>query len=246
MPNPESANLTMRQARDLDKLVLRRFLICLLVWGLLHVQRDFGSINFLSAAQPAKALAVIRGRTIELQPAGGSFQIPQHWLDWQAKYHENIHLSPTELARVRVADGEWDKEYAEIVNALLPFGACLAHLGGDGWGPNSSSYHDVQMRVYLVELTPQQIAKRMTENGPRLASGFSKKVSLSRSEFDNWQRLTLRYDLWYSDYGGTANVDVFARAFGKQTAVLVFMYADSLRDPRRQVAEIVHSFTWKQ
>ena len=70
-------------------------------------------------------------------------------------------------------------------------------------------------------------------------------MSLSRSEFKNWQRVTLSYDLWYSDYGGTANVDVFSRAFGKQTAVLVFMYADSLHEPRGQVATIVKSFRWK-
>lgn len=102
------------------------------------------------------------------------------------------------------------------------------------------------MRAYVVDSSPEQIRERMAKEEPSTAFGFSKRVSLSRSEFGDWQRITLRYDLWYSDYGGTANVDVFARAFGKQAAVLVFMYADSLRDPRRQVAEIVHSFTWKQ
>ncbi|HEV3136516.1 MAG TPA: hypothetical protein VGZ26_01405, partial [Pirellulales bacterium] len=56
------------------------------------------------------------------------------------------------------------------------------------------------------------------------------------------QRATLRYNLWYTDYGGTANVDVFARSFGKQTAVLVFMYSDSARGPRKEVSEIVKSF----
>lgn len=240
MRNPESVISTMPRDRDLDRLVLRRFLMCLLLGGLLHIHADLGF-----AAEPAQAHAVLRARTIQLKPAGGSFQIPQQWLDWQAKYRDNIHLSPAELTSVHVADDEWDKEYAEIVNALLPFGSCVAHAGGEGWGKSAVSYGDVQMRAYIVEMNPQQIMERMAKEGPSQAFQYSKKVSLSRSEFKNWQRVTLSYDLWYSDYGGTANVDVFSRVFGTQTVALVFMYADSLRDPRGQVAKIVKSFQWK-
>ncbi len=197
------------------------------------------------AGEPTKARAVLRGRTIEIRPEGASFEIPQDWLDWQAEFHNNIHLSPAELANVRIADSEWDTEYAEIVNALLPFGSCRAHLGGEGWGKSAVSYGDVQMRVYIVEMNPQQIIERMAKEGPSQAFRYSKKVSLSRSDFKKWQRVTLSYDLWYSDYGGTANVDVFSRVFGTQTVALVFMYADSLREPRKRVAKIVKSFQWK-
>jgi hypothetical protein len=240
MRNPESVISTMSCGRDLDQLVLRRLLICLLLGGLLHIHADLGY-----AAQPAQARAVLRGRTIELKGTGGSFQIPQAWLDWQAKYRENIHLSPAELASVRVADSEWDTEYAEILNALLPFSSCVAHAGGEGWGKNAVSYGDVQMRGYIVEMSPKQVMKRMAKVGPSQAFRYSKKVSLTRSRFKKWQRVTLSYDLWYSDYGGTANVDVFSRVFGNQTVVLAFMYADSLRKPRGEVAQIVKSFSWK-
>ena len=161
------------------------------------------------AGEPAKARAVLHGRTIEIRPEGASFEISQDWLDWQAEFHNSIHLSPAELAKVRVGAGEWDMEYAEIVNALLPFGSCLAHAGGEGWGKSAVSYGDVQMRAYIVEMSPEQIIKRMAKEGPSQAFRYSKKVSLSRSEFKKWQRVTLSYDLWYSDYGGTANVDVF-------------------------------------
>jgi hypothetical protein len=196
------------------------------------------------ADEPAQARAVLRGRTIEI-PRRASFEIPQEWLDWQAEFHNAIHLSPDELAKVRVADSEWDTEYAEILNALLPFSSCVAHAGGEGWGKNAVSYGDVQMRVYIVDVSPKQIMRRMAKVGPAQAFRYSKKVSLSRSRFKKWQRVTLSYDLWYSDYGGTANVDVFSRVFGNQTFVLAFMYADSLQKPRGEVAQIVKSFTWK-
>jgi hypothetical protein len=196
--------------------------------------------------EPGKARAALREGSIEFGPPKVAVTFPKRWLEWQAEFHNNIHLSPEELAAVRGGEGEWDKEYAEIVNALVPFGDCVAHAGGEGWGREAASYHDVQMRVYLLALCPKEVIGQIAKDGPRLAARFSKKVSLARSTFDEWQRATLRYDLWYSDYGGTANVDVFARAIGSQTVVLVFMYADSLQNPRREVAQIVKSFAWKR
>ena len=139
---------------------------------------DFGGSEHgarAEAGEQEKARAVLRGRTIEIRPEGASFEIPQDWLDWQAEFHNNIHLSPAELANVRIADSEWDTEYAEIVNALLPFGSCLAHLGDDGWGKSAASYGDVQMRAYLVEMRPKQIIERMAKEGPARRFGTPKK-----------------------------------------------------------------------
>jgi hypothetical protein len=199
---------------------------------------------WLKAAEPGTARALICGRAIELQPPGASFRIPQAWLEWDAKFHNNIHRTPADLKKVRVGDGEWDKEYAEIVNSVLPFDSCLVHAGGEAWGKNAVSFADVQMRAYIVELPPRQIAARMANKGRCVAMRYSKKVALTRSEFDKWLRVTLSYDLWYTDYGGTANVDVFARAFGNQTAVLVFMYSDAVPARRSEVETIVESFRW--
>lgn len=220
-------------------------LLSLLTLSLLYSGHGAGEAR-LQAAEPAGPQAVLRGRTIELKPLGASLEIPQDWLDWQAKFQNSIHLSPAELARVRVGESEWDREYGEIVDSFLLFDGCLFHIGNDGWGRNAASYHDVQMRMYLVDWSPKEIMERAAKAGPSKAFEFSKKVTLQRSEFQDWQRVTLSYDLWFSDYGGTANVDVFSRTLAKQTAVLVFMYANSPQDARGQISKIVKSFRWQR
>lgn len=207
--------------------------------------------NGLNAAKQTRPHAVICGGTIKLEPTGASFKleptgasfdIPRQWLDWNAEFHNGIHLSRAQLDGVRVGDGEWDKEYAEIVNLVLPFGACLVHAGDDGWGKNAVSFADVQMRAYVVEPDPKKVTQRFQKYGPSGALRFSKKVSIVCGSFEEWQRVTLSYPLWYKDYGGTANIDVFSRAIGRQTAVLVFMYAEPTPKMRREVTTIVKSF----
>jgi hypothetical protein len=47
---------------------------------------------------------------------------------------------------VRVGHGEWDSEYASVVNASLPFEDCAAHVGGEGWGWQGLSFGDLQVR----------------------------------------------------------------------------------------------------
>jgi hypothetical protein len=72
--------------------------------------------------------------TIYLHPSDVSFQIPNDWLDWNAQFHNNFHLTHGELKKVRFGAGEWDYEYGAVVNSALPFEDCAAHVGGEGWG----------------------------------------------------------------------------------------------------------------
>lgn len=225
---------------------IRRFAVHLLIANIVLGALNIGSNVSLAAGDVALIHASLRDDTIELAPLKASFQIPPAWLDWHRKYHDNVHLSARDLAKARVANGEWDNEYADIINALLPFNNCVAHVGAEGWGPNGYSFSDVQMRVYLVDLSPNQISQRVARHGPSRALRFAKKAAVTCASFDHWQRVTLSYPLWYTDYGGTANIDVFSRAIGNQTAVLVFMYAEPTPEMRREVATIVQSFRWKR
>src|SRR3972149_6742452 len=101
--------------------------------------------------------ATREGRTIRLHPSGITLQIPQDWLEWNAEVHNNLHLTHRELRKVRRGHGEWDYEYARVVNAVLPFEHCAAHVGGEGWGWDAVSFGDVQLRAYVTSLTAQEI-----------------------------------------------------------------------------------------
>lgn len=200
----------------------------------------------LWAVEAPRPTAELKGRAIHLGSVDATFDIPEEWISWHEEFHNNIHLSPTEIARVRSASGEWDKEYSQIANSIIPFEKCILHAGGDGWGENAASYQDVQMRVYLLDESPAQVVERLTKIGPTDAMKFSDKVSLARSKHNNWLRTILSYPLWYGDYGGTAHIDVFATKCAAKTVVLVFMYCDNPGAPARQVQDIVQSFKCKR
>jgi hypothetical protein len=223
----------------------RRTLVSVIILWIVFLGGDSAERTIsLDAAETPKPRAVIRGRAIELLPFSIAFEIPQGWFDWQAKYDDNIHLTAAALATVRVADSEWDTEYCRVANAVLPFRTCVVHAGGEGWGRDAVSYGDVQMRAYIPECGPQQIAQRMANDGRCEALRLSKNVSVARSVFENWQRVTVSYSLWYGDYGGTANVDLFARKCGTKTVAFVFMYSDSARDAPGELWQILKSFKW--
>jgi hypothetical protein len=186
--------------------------------------------------------ATLAGRTVGIVPLGATFQIPQSWLDWHAKYKNSIHLSRRALDAVRIGEAEWDAQYSQIANETIPFGSCVLHAGEEGWGSASGSFADVQMRVYIVDNTPAQVVERVVTVGYAAAAKISKDATRTSSTFHDWKRGRLSYELWYDDYGGTAGIDVFARTCGKKTVVLVFMCLADAKPNQKEVEDIVLSF----
>jgi|GEM_PF-2662801 len=185
--------------------------------------------------------ATRQNRTIYLHPSGVSFQIPQDWLDWNAEFYNNLHLTHRELEGVRFGAGEWDSEYGEVVNSALPFEHCAAHVGGEGWGREGVSFGDLQLRTYVTDLSSAEILKRIS--GP--ASATAKRVSsqivhdpvvrVSSGQEGQWQRAIIQYDLFYGDYGGRANIEFYLKPVGQYQLVLVFM--GNVEKEKRQVLD---------
>jgi hypothetical protein len=201
------------------------------------------AVLFLSschrAANPtaeARRHSTREGQKIILYPSGVSFRIPQKWLEWHERFHDNLHLTRDELEKVRDGDGEWDTEYGKVVNATLPFADCAAHVGGEGWGRGGSSFGDVQLRAYISDLGEREILSRIHgqafDAARRVARPFPTSPALAelapgtdvtdRKE-RQWRKLIIRYPLWYGDYGGVARVRFYVATIEKETLVLVFM-----------------------
>jgi hypothetical protein len=187
--------------------------------------------------------ATRENRTIYLHPSEVSFQIPESWIGWDAKFHNNLHLTHRQLERVRFASGEWDTEYNAVVNSALPFEDCAAHVGGEGWGSEGVSFGDLQLRAYLTQLSSDEILKRIS--GPAFAT--AKRVSstgfgsggaprIRVAQVGQWQQATIRYGVFYGDYGGDADVEFYLRPAGPNNLVLVFMGG-----PEKERQEILES-----
>jgi hypothetical protein len=165
---------------------------------------------------------------IILHPSGVSFVIPKDWLSWYAQFHNNLHLTHEELSMVKDASGEWDTEYAKVVNSALPFEDCVAHIGGEGWGKDSYSYIDVQMRAYITKLSQQQVMTNV--HGPAFATvqkvasrQFSSDIKITDGVEGHWMKSVIQYPVFYADYGGLARIRFYSIECNKRTLVLVFM-----------------------
>lgn len=176
--------------------------------------------------------ATRQGRTIQLHPSNITFQVPQSWLEWDSEFHNNFHLTHRQLRSVRVGHGEWDSEYASVVNASLPFEDCAAHVGGEGWGWQGVSFGDLQVRAYVTSLSENEVLARVKSRGFGTAqsiadrqSGFGAghQATFSASTEERWQHAKISYPLWYGDYGGTAPIDFYVRDTGHYRLVVVLM-----------------------
>jgi hypothetical protein len=169
-------------------------------------------------------------RTIQLHPSGVRFQIPKDWLDWDAQFHNNLHLTHGQLRSVRLGHGEWDSEYGEVVNSTLLFEDCAVHVGGEGWGWSGVSFGDLQVRAYISELRTHQILSAISIQGFKAAQRIAERqpngddnASLSTSTNDKWKHVEIDYPLWYGDYGGTARINFYVKDIGQYRLVMVFM-----------------------
>ena len=178
-------------------------------------------------------LASRNGRTIQLHPSEVRFQIPKEWLDWDAQFHNNLHLTHAQLRSVRLGHGEWDSEYGEVVNSALPFEDCAVHVGGEGWGWSGVSFGDLQLRAYISELRSSHILSAISVQAFKTARGIAERqhggnndASFSTSTNGKWQHIEISYPLWYGDYGGTARIDFYITDIGRYRLVMVFMGGD--------------------
>lgn len=183
---------------------------------------------------------------VYLEPSAGSFELPRGWADVYAEEHNNLHLAGSDLQKVKEGAGQWDGDYGRIVNLVLPFSNCVAHLGGEGWGKESGSYADVQMRAYLGDWSLKELEQSiflkgfleatviskadisfLEKNYPKTASlpEWHWKVEVKNDSIQKWSRLVLSFVVWYEDYGGTATIEFDTRFIRGKTLTLVFMYA---------------------
>ncbi len=181
-----------------------------------------------SDAEPQKGESVILdGNTFKIPYHNLSFHIPQAWVEWVNQYPDkpNIHLTAEQLKNVKDAEGEWDHEYALILNEALPFSSCLLHAGSEGWGLDGTTYTDLQMRVYVVESSVHETANAINKKASQAVEKVSGQIASPQTKkFGPWQNIRFDYDLKYEDYGATAEIDLYLQPSKNATIVFAFMH----------------------
>lgn len=160
-------------------------------------------------------------------------------------------VAGADLETIRVCTGEWDREFAEVLDATLPFESMLSHSGSEPMC-KGAGYFDHHVVTYMVAQPREQVVAAIRKQGAAkvatLQSGRlgDEEVSAKwapRFDYPGYDHVGFAYPRFYGDYGGTARVDYLARSIGAQTLVLVFlwtkspvMFADNVRiDPIEKV-----------
>ena len=123
-----------------------------------------------AAAKEAPYHSAREGARVELRldsRAGPVVLVPSSWVEWHEKFDNSLHCSREELDRLRNPEGEWDREFAALVDPLLPFQRCGFHGGDDGWGEDSCAYSDMQMRMYVVRDGLAGLQLRIRQEGAK-------------------------------------------------------------------------------
>jgi len=202
------------------------------------------------AAQTGAARFSVRTvNTIELEPSGAVFDVPQEWVALYETSGKNLHLRRSELARVEEGDGvEWKTQYADVLNAAWPFDNCAFEGGSEGWGPEFTSFADLQVRAYVTTDSANTLHQRL-ESALRMAdrihaaslTPFSPagRVELSlkpaatfiESTVGRWKKDAISFHVFFGDYDGTARIHFYSTECNHYSVTLAFMRAVG-DDPR--------------
>jgi hypothetical protein len=182
--------------------------------------------------------ARVVGSTLVVDPIGLQIVLPPEWfgakgsIAWPPSCGHDVHgpvdrrlvTSRTILDSLRRhAQGEWDREYVAVSDSTLPFENLVAQVGPEPLG-NGTCFLDLQVRIYVL---PDSVtdAAGLAAAGLRTARAFFPSATLAVRDSAQWHIERLRWDAWYHDYGGEANVEIFRTAARGRIVVLVFMRA---------------------
>jgi len=224
--------------------VVRGFFTFLIILSFAACQDQSGRKSMSKLLpQHIKRGAIRQGTTIKAAEHALRFEIPAAWVRWyeENETHPNLHLTPGELDAVKETEGEWDREFALVVNAILPFDQCVAHVGDEGWGPGGISYADLQVRAYVLTASPEEIEERARLQGSAIIADFTGAPAVpQQDQVGGWRRTLLKYFRWYTDYGATAIVDLRMKLHDSHTIAFVFMYTN-YKDHEAEIGTLLDS-----
>jgi hypothetical protein len=183
--------------------------------------------------------SLLEGTTVWLKPYDATFDIPESWLT--PRPERNLNLSWQELNEVHRNNGhdEFDGEDAQVMASVISFENCAAHVGDKGWG--NSLWNDLQARVYVVDLKPEEIAERIEKQGLNKASDVFEEASLSSGNYGEWHKQTLGVLEAPTHFMLQKNIDFYYRSFAGRTVVFVFIQAGGYDEV---INQILSSFRW--
>jgi len=176
------------------------------------------------ASEYNRPYSVLEGNTVRIKPYDATFQIPETWLTpvTLPEPAQNLYLSRKDLDAIYWNNGG-DEEDARVINAVLQFEDCAAHVGDRDWG--NYFWNDLQARVYIVDLTPEEITMRIKWRGLPEAQSVFEDAFVVHDDDGEWHKLTFRLMDAPTHFILMKDLDFYYRPLDGKTVVFVFLHA---------------------
>lgn len=210
----------------------------------------FVALGLHLAAGATTDTARISGDRLLVEPLGFSFTIPALWLGKPGpskllfcdahpagSVSDRILTERSRLPQLKDPKGEWKKEYAAVIDSMMPFDALVAHLGGDPWNGYCGA---PQMRVYVQDSSAPP-PRALSSRGTASAARYFQPVQNVQADSAGWEVTRVFWDAFYYDYGGTAQVEFWSRVIRDRRVTLVFMYTPYVEHHRAVLSSILQS-----
>src|SRR4051812_4838395 len=147
--------------------------------------------------------ARISGDQLVVEPLGFSFAIPDLWLGKPGppkllfcdahpagSVSDRIVTERRRLTQLQNPEGEWKKEYAAVIDSVMPLDALVAHLGGDPWNGHCGA---PQMRVYVQDSSSSS-PRTLSSRGAASAARYFQPVANVRADSAGWEVTRIFWD----------------------------------------------------
>lgn len=198
------------------------------------------------SAENNSPYSVLESTTVKIKPYDATFEIPESWITYKSYSGEpkkNLYLSWQDLNELERFDFNhipgFDKEDAQVMRSVLPFENCAAHIGSMSWG--NGNWNDLQARILVTDLKPEDIAARVEKQGLDKASEVFERASVKSGNHGLWEKRTLDLIDAPTHFILSKNLDFYYRSFGAKTVIVVFIQAGRFE---KEVNLILDSFKW--
>lgn len=201
------------------------------------------AFQFASPPSLGDSAHVSGGRLI-VEPVGVSFQIPPAWLDSTLRRLGGVGCDPrspsaravnTDRESLRTMTGGSayfaDQSYSALADSVFAVADLVAHVGARGWRECDNTNGDQQVRVYVEDRSPSELAQRLSETRIALYRGYSTPIVEPTRDSAGWQIAAARWTFDCGDCIGFERFEIYSRRIGRRTFSLVFMFSPVVESP---------------
>jgi hypothetical protein len=200
----------------------------------------------IHSAENNSPYSILEGTTVRIKPYDATFEIPESWITYKpysGEPQKNLYLSWQDLNELERFDFNhplgFDREDAQIMRSALTFENCAAHVGNKSWGNGTTN--DLQVRVFIVESSSQEIAEKINKQGLSKAQSVYDKAKLISENYKTWEKQKISV---FEAEGHTLlfkDITFYHRSLGNKTVVFVFVHQWGYDDTIKQILD---SFKW--